>query len=61
MEIGEVVKYTAQNTSTSNSTAQFVVMNKDTWNSLSPDIQSIIEKVNEEYIPKMGALWGRTR
>jgi TRAP-type C4-dicarboxylate transport system substrate-binding protein len=55
--LGEVVNFTAQNTSTSNSTAQFVVMNKDTWNSLSPDIQNIIEKVNEEYIPKMGALW----
>jgi TRAP-type C4-dicarboxylate transport system substrate-binding protein len=55
--LGEVVNFTAQNTSTSNSTAQFVVMNKDTWNSLSPDIQNIIEKVNEESIPKMGALW----
>jgi len=56
-KLGEVVRFTTQNTSTSNSTAQFVVMNKDTWNSLSPDIQNIIEKVNEEYIPKMGALW----
>ena len=55
--LGEVVKYTTQNISTTNSIAQFVVMNKGTWNSLSPDIQKIIEKINEEWIPKMGALW----
>ena len=55
--LGEVVKYTTQNISTTNSIAQFVVMNKGTWNSLSPDIQKIIEKINEEWIPKMGAQW----
>ena len=56
-KLGEVVKFTTQNMSTSNSIAQFVVMNKDTWNSLPPEIQNIIDKLNEEYIPKMGALW----
>jgi TRAP-type C4-dicarboxylate transport system substrate-binding protein len=56
-KLGEVVKFTIQNTSTANSIAQFVVMNKDTWNSLPPDIQNIIEKVNEEWIPKAGTLW----
>ncbi len=55
--LGEVVKYTTQNTSTTNSIAQFVVMNKGTWNSLPADVQNIIEKINEEWIPKMGALW----
>jgi TRAP-type C4-dicarboxylate transport system substrate-binding protein len=56
-KLGEVVKFTTQNTSTANSIAQFVVMNKDTWNALPPDIQNIIDKVNEEWIPKSGVLW----
>jgi TRAP-type C4-dicarboxylate transport system substrate-binding protein len=56
-KLGEVVKFTTQNTGSANSLAQFVVMNKDTWNSLLPDIQKIIEKINEEWIPKKGALW----
>ena len=55
--LGEVVKYTTQNTSTTNSIAQFAVMNKGTWNSLPADVQTIIEKINVEWIPKMGALW----
>ena len=29
-------------------------MNKDKWNALPPDIQKIIEKINEEWIEKQG-------
>jgi len=54
---GEVVKYTIENFSTSYSTGMFVVMNKAKWNSLPPDIQKIIEQVNEEYIEKQGKVW----
>jgi len=54
---GEVVKYTIENFSSSYSTGMFVVMNKDKWNSLPPDIQKIIEQVNEEYIEKQGKTW----
>jgi TRAP-type C4-dicarboxylate transport system substrate-binding protein len=56
-KLGEVVKFTTLNKRSANSLAQFVVMNKDTWNSFPADIQKIIEKVNEEWIPKKGALW----
>jgi len=35
----------------------FVVMNKGKWNALPPDIQNIIEKVNEEWIEKQGKAW----
>ncbi len=35
----------------------FVVMNKDTWNSLPVETQKIIEKINEEWIAKQAALW----
>jgi len=54
---GEVVKFTTECWGASYSTGFFVVMNKDKWNSLTPDIQRIIEKVNEEWIEKQGKNW----
>lgn len=54
---GEVVKFTTENFGSAYSTAFFVVMNKDKWNALPPDIQKIIEKVNEEWIEKTGKMW----
>jgi len=54
---GEVVKFTTENYGSSYSTGFFVVMNKAKWNSLSPDIQRIIEKVNEEWIERQGKAW----
>ena len=54
---GEVVKYTTESYGSSYSTGMFVVMNKDKWNALPPDIQKIIEKVNEEWIEKQGKAW----
>jgi TRAP-type C4-dicarboxylate transport system substrate-binding protein len=54
---GEVVKYTIENFGSSYSTGFFVVMNKDKWNSLPPDVQKVIEAVNAEWIEKTGTLW----
>jgi len=54
---GEVVKFTTEDYGASYSTGFFVVMNKDKWNALPPDIQKIIEKVNEEWIEKTGKVW----
>ena len=54
---GEVVKYTTESFGSSYSTGMFVVMNKDKWNALTPDVQKIIEKVNEEWIEKQGKAW----
>lgn len=54
---GEVVKYTIENFGSSYSTAMFVVMNKQKWNALTPDVQQIIEQVNEEFAEKQGKLW----
>lgn len=54
---GEVVKYTIENFGSSYSTGMFVVMNKEKWSSLPPDVQKIIEQVNEEYIEKQGKVW----
>ncbi len=54
---GEVVKYTTENFGSSYSTAMFVVMNKNKWNSLPADVQAVIVKVNEEFAEKQGKLW----
>jgi len=56
-KLGEVVKFTTQNYGSAYNMVFFVVMNKNKWNSLSPDIQKIIEQVNEEWIVKQGQLW----
>jgi TRAP-type C4-dicarboxylate transport system substrate-binding protein len=37
--------------------SNYVVMNKSKWNGLPADLQRIIEKINEEWIEKMGRLW----
>ena len=51
---GEVVKFTTEAPGMAYSSAFFVAMNKDKWNSLPPDIQKIIEQVNVEWIEKHG-------
>jgi TRAP-type C4-dicarboxylate transport system substrate-binding protein len=56
-KFGEVVKFSTESYGSANSTGFYVVMNKDKWNALPPDIQKIIEKVNEEWIEKTGRLW----
>jgi len=54
---GEVVKFTTECWGASYSTGFFVVMNKGKWNSLPPDVQKIIEQVNQEWIVKQGSKW----
>jgi TRAP-type C4-dicarboxylate transport system substrate-binding protein len=56
-KLGEVIKYTTQNFGSAYSTAFFVVMNKEKWNSLPPQVQKTIEAVNEEWIVKTGQGW----
>jgi TRAP-type C4-dicarboxylate transport system substrate-binding protein len=56
---GEVVKFTTEDYGASYSTAFFVVMNKDKWNSLPADVKKIIQEVNEEWIVKQGANWDK--
>jgi TRAP-type C4-dicarboxylate transport system substrate-binding protein len=54
---GEVVKFTVEDWGAAYSSGMFVVMNKDKWNALPPDIQKIIEKINGEWIEKQGKTW----
>ena len=37
--------------------ANYIVMNKDKWNSLPANTQKIIEQINDEWVEKMGKLW----
>jgi TRAP-type C4-dicarboxylate transport system substrate-binding protein len=54
---GEIVKYTTQNFSSAYTATMFVVMNKNKWASLPPDIQKIFNEVNAEWVIKQGKLW----
>jgi TRAP-type transport system periplasmic protein len=56
-KLAEVVKHTTECYGIGYTTVQFIVMNKNKWNSLPPDIQKTIEKVNEEWVDKTFTLW----
>jgi TRAP-type C4-dicarboxylate transport system substrate-binding protein len=56
-KLDEVVGNTTRDFDCAYSTGFFVVMNKDKWNSIPPDAQAAIEKLNQEYIEKQGKLW----
>ena len=57
---GELTSYSILNYGSSYSVGFFVVMNKNKWNALPPDIQNIFNQVNEAYVEKVGALWDQT-
>ena len=50
---GEVLPYTVENFRTAPASIQYVVMNKEKWNALPPDIQQIMDKLYEEYEVKI--------
>ena len=54
---GEVIDYVIDTRAIGYTTSMFVVMNKDKWNSLPPDIQKIFDEVNEEWIDRHGYAW----
>ncbi len=56
-KLAEVVKSSTLNYGSAYTTGFFVVMNKDKWNSLPPDVQKVIEEVNKEWIEKTGKAW----
>ncbi|RLB12450.1 MAG: C4-dicarboxylate ABC transporter substrate-binding protein [Deltaproteobacteria bacterium] len=56
-KLGEVTKYCTADFSAAYTTAFFVVMNKDKWNSIPARFQRIIEEINEEWMVKHGEAW----
>ncbi|MFH1982456.1 MAG: TRAP transporter substrate-binding protein [Pseudomonadota bacterium] len=56
-KLGEVTRYCTAAFSAAYTTSFFVVMNKEKWNALSPELQKIIEGINREWIVKHGDAW----
>lgn len=56
-KLAEVTKYTTESYGAAYTTCGFAIMNKAKWNSLPPDIQKIIDQINEEWLEKTARLW----
>jgi len=54
---GEVIEFINDIPALAYTTANFVVMNKKTWEKLPPDLQEIITAVNAEWWDKHGLAW----
>ncbi|MEA3415480.1 MAG: TRAP transporter substrate-binding protein [Thermodesulfobacteriota bacterium] len=55
----EGIKYTTECTGVGYTTAMFVVMNLDKWNSLPEDIKKIIEEISKEWVGVHGEIWDK--
>lgn len=54
---GEVINYVTKTPAIGYTTAMFVTMNLERWNSLPHEIKTIFEEVSEEWIDKHGKAW----
>lgn len=54
---GEVIDYVIETKSLGYTTAMFVVMNKQKYESLPPDIQKVFDEVGEEWVDVHGDVW----
>ena len=57
---GEVIDYVIDTTAIGYTTAMFVVMNRERWESLADDIRTVLTEVSEEWILKQGQAWDRS-
>ncbi len=53
----EVVNFTTESYGIGYTTAMYVVMNKDRWNALPPDVREIFMEVSAEFIPRHARGW----
>jgi len=53
----EIVKYVTECPEVGSTANMYVVMNKDKWDSLPPDIQKVFTDVSNEWIEKHGKTW----
>ncbi len=56
---GEVIDSVTDSSGIGYTTAMFVIMNKDKWNSLPEDIRQTITRVSDEWVDKHGAAWNQ--
>jgi TRAP-type transport system periplasmic protein len=54
---GEAIEYVVDSSAIGYTTAMFVVMNKDKWAKLPPDVQKVFTDVSQEWIAKHGEAW----
>ena len=57
--LAEVAKYSTVFPDVGYVSGMFVVMNKDRWNSLPPDLQKVLTDVSNEWIDYTGKAWNR--
>ncbi len=54
---GEVIEYVIETAATGYTTAMFVVMNKQKYESLPPEVQKVFDEVGEEWVGVHGKVW----
>jgi len=54
---GEVIQSLTDSRCVGYTTTFFVVMNKEKWDALPPDIQRVFEEVSAEWVDKHGQAW----
>ncbi len=57
---GEVIDYVVNTRAIGYTTAMFVVMNKEKWESLPEDLQKVFTDVSEEWIDRQGEAWDKS-
>ncbi len=53
----EVINHVTETSVIGYTTAMFVVMNKDAWNRLSPEVQKVFAEVSDQWVQKHGQAW----
>ncbi len=56
---GETIDYVIDSSAIGYTTAMFVIMNKEKWDRLPSEIQTVFEEVSREWIGKHGEAWDR--
>ncbi len=54
---GEVIDFVTDTSVIGYTTSMFVVMNKNKWQQLEPDLQALITAVSDEWVQKHGQAW----
>jgi TRAP-type C4-dicarboxylate transport system substrate-binding protein len=54
---GEVINYVTDSSAVGYTTAMFVVINKDKWNSLPSNVQEVFTEVSSEWVEEHGEAW----
>jgi TRAP-type C4-dicarboxylate transport system substrate-binding protein len=55
--LGDIVKYHIERFDAASASCFYIIMNKQKWQSLPKDIQTIIDKLNEEWIERAAKGW----